>query len=55
MASEAPSPAEPGNGSDGADDEPERFGPLELHRFTKEDGRMLILYARTEPPEADEG
>jgi hypothetical protein len=36
---------------------PERFGPLELERLIKDDGRALIVYARAEeagPGEHDE-
>jgi hypothetical protein len=28
--------------------EPEHFGPLEVRRYVKEDGRALILYSRVE-------
>jgi hypothetical protein len=30
---------------------PERYGPLEVHRFVKRDGRALILYERVEAEE----
>jgi hypothetical protein len=53
MASEAPPPAELVPASDGGDGKPERYGPLELRRFTKKDGRMLILYDRSDEPDRD--
>jgi hypothetical protein len=53
MASEASSPVEPEDGSGSDDEEPQSYGPLELRRYRKEDGRKLILYARADPP--DEG
>jgi hypothetical protein len=45
MGSDYPPREEPEDGSARNGDEPQRFGPLELRRFTKEDGRRLILYA----------
>jgi hypothetical protein len=29
----------------------ERFGPLQLHRLRKDDGRLLILYTRLDEPD----
>ena len=45
MGSESPPREEPEDGSARNGDEPQPYGPLELRRFTKEDGRRLILYA----------
>jgi hypothetical protein len=48
--------AKPGSSSQGSDPDPgesdvESYGPLELRRLRKDDGRALIAYQRREPPE----
>lgn len=50
----APDPApdpEPVPAEGAAEDE--RFGPLALRRYVKEDGRMLILYADEPEPDSE--
>jgi hypothetical protein len=42
-------PAKP----NGKDERSETFGPIELTRHVKEDGRALILYTRRARPDAD--
>jgi hypothetical protein len=47
-----PGPAPEEQPSPGEDSLPEeRFGPLELRRLRKDDGRALILYRRSLDPE----
>jgi hypothetical protein len=51
--------ARPGPPEDLPDPDPdgassERYGPLELRRLVKDDGRALIVYSRAEPPEGRE-
>lgn len=51
--------AKPGSSKDGPASDPdaaaaERYGPLELRRLVKDDGRALIVYRREEPPEDSE-
>ncbi len=43
-------PPEPARGEDGERAEDERFGPLELRRTRKDDGRELIFFADTREP-----
>jgi hypothetical protein len=40
-------PSRPSDG-DAREDRSERYGPLELRRLRKDDGRALIVYARAE-------
>jgi hypothetical protein len=50
-----PSSSSPGSGP-GQESEVERYGPLELRRLRKEDGRQLIAYTRVEQtPPSDPG
>lgn len=46
MASVRPSQPEPEKRAPQARGEHERFGPVELRRFVKEDGRALLLFTR---------
>jgi hypothetical protein len=41
-----PSASSPGAADGGQPDEVERYGPLELRRLRKEDGRQLIAFTR---------
>ncbi|GAC1316693.1 MAG: hypothetical protein NVSMB25_02900 [Thermoleophilaceae bacterium] len=43
-ASDAPEPSEPSCRATAPTGESERYGPLELRRYRKPDGRELILY-----------
>jgi hypothetical protein len=48
----------PGSPSQGTEPDPgegaiERFGPLEVRRLVKDDGRSLLAYQRREPPEPE--
>ncbi len=45
-------PGSSGHGSPSAPGAPaaERYGPLDLRRLVKDDGRALIVYERAEPP-----
>jgi hypothetical protein len=54
MGSEGPSSSQPGEAGLKADQDWERFGPLRLRRFTKEDGRALILFERVEEPPGED-
>jgi hypothetical protein len=54
MEAATPSSSEPGRGPGPDEKETQRYGPLELLRLEKEDGRALILYRRATEPEADE-
>jgi hypothetical protein len=55
MNSDRPPPEPPDRVPAAAQPEPqehreERFGPLEVTRLRKADGRSLIVYERVEPP-----
>jgi hypothetical protein len=43
-----------GSGADRDEAAVERYGPLEVRRLRKDDGRALIVYTRVEPPEDTE-
>ncbi len=49
-----PGPSKDGPPSGSAAAAAERYGPLELRRLVKDDGRALIVYRRDEPPEEPE-
>jgi|tagenome__1003787_1003787.scaffolds.fasta_scaffold20577264_2 hypothetical protein len=46
--------AEPG-ATDGSDGTAERYGPLQVLRMRKDDGRQLIAYSRAEPADGGSG
>jgi hypothetical protein len=51
MGSDGSSSPEPGTGT--VERGQERFGPLAVRRYEKEDGRALILFDRAEEPPAE--
>jgi len=42
----------PASAAESGAGEVERYGPLELRRLRKDDGRRLIVYSRVEPSSA---
>ncbi len=43
---------EPHRGLEQAPSAPSAYGPLDIKRYLKDDGRALILYVRREPEDA---
>jgi hypothetical protein len=54
MGSEEPSSSQPGEAGARVEGDWERFGPIRLRRFTKDDGRALILFERLDEPRGDD-
>jgi hypothetical protein len=44
-----PAAPDPTTGAANREPDPERYGPLEIRRHVKEDGRALTLFSRAEP------
>jgi hypothetical protein len=51
-ANDRPAPATPAPEAVDRDDQSERYGPLAIARYRKDDGRALILYERADPEAA---
>jgi hypothetical protein len=51
-ANDRPAPATPAPEAVDRDDQSERYGPLAIARYLKDDGRALILYERADPEAA---
>ncbi len=53
MADAGPASPQPDGAADAPASEEERFGPLSVRRRVKDDGRVLILYARADEPDRE--